>query len=141
MKVDAVFVSKTIGDQRRYRKDGSKIYTLEDVYPHADLVTYPSNFEGFGSAFLEAVYFRKPVVVNTYSIYTMDIKPKGFSVIEIDGYVSDRAVRKTRGILNNAKQCQKMVDHNYRIATRYFSYATLHKKLTNLISDDFSCVT
>ncbi len=140
MKVDTVFVSKTIGDHRRYRKDGVKIYTLEDVYPHADLVTYPSDFEGFGSAFLEAIYYRKPVVVNTYSIYTMDIKPKGFSVIEIDGYVNDKAVRKTRDILKNTRHCQKMVDHNYKIASRYYSYATLHKKLKNLISDYISCV-
>ena len=42
-----------------------KVYTLFDIYPHADLVTYPSYYEGFGNAFLEAVYFRKPVVVNT----------------------------------------------------------------------------
>ena len=35
-----------------------------------------------------AGYFRKPVVVNTYSIYTKDIKPKGFDVIELEGYVT-----------------------------------------------------
>jgi glycosyltransferase involved in cell wall biosynthesis len=80
MSVNTVFVSKIIDEHRKYTRQGAKVYTLEDVYPHADLVTYPSNFEGFGNAFLEAIYFRKPVVVNTYSIYTMDIKPKGFSV-------------------------------------------------------------
>jgi glycosyltransferase involved in cell wall biosynthesis len=127
MNVDAAFVSKIIGNHRRYRKDGSKIYTLEDVYPHADLVTYPSNFEGFGSAFLEAVYFRKPMVVNTYSIYTLDVKPKGFSVIEIDGYVGDRSVRETRSILENTKGCRKMVDHNYNLASRYIPMPCLIK--------------
>ena len=39
--------------------------------PHADLVTYPSTFEGFGNAFLEAIYYCRPIVVNTYSIYAM----------------------------------------------------------------------
>jgi hypothetical protein len=33
-----------------------------------------------------------------------------------------------------------MVDHNYNLASRYYSYATLYKKLKNLISDDFSCI-
>ena len=65
-------------------QDGRKIYTIEDIYHYADLVTYPSTFEGFGNAFLEAIYFRKPVVVNLYSIYRVDIKPKGFSAIELD---------------------------------------------------------
>lgn len=76
--VDTIFVSDIIDDHRGTTEDGRKIYTLYDIYPHADLVTYPSNYEGFGNAFLEAVYFKKPIVVNTCSIYTVDIRPKGF---------------------------------------------------------------
>ena len=53
------------GRRRGLNAAGKKVYTLFDIYPHADLVTYPSYYEGFGNAFLEAVYFRKPVVVNT----------------------------------------------------------------------------
>jgi glycosyltransferase involved in cell wall biosynthesis len=140
MKVNTLFVSDIIKERRGTTPDGRKIYTLEDIYPHSDLVTYPSNFEGFGNAFLEAIYFRKPIVVNTYSIYSMDIKPKGFSVIEIDGYVTDAAVRKTRKILKDPKQREKMVGRNYEIARRYYSYDILHHKLKGLISDCFSCV-
>jgi glycosyltransferase involved in cell wall biosynthesis len=139
MKVDTYFVANIINEQRGRTENGRKIYTLEDVYPHADLVTYPSTFEGFGNAFLEAVYFCRPIVVNTYSIYTMDIKPKGFDVIEIDGYVSDEAVRKTRKVLTDKKLRQKMVRHNYETAKKYFSYRILSKKLKNLISDCTGC--
>jgi glycosyltransferase involved in cell wall biosynthesis len=80
MKVDTYFVSNIINEQRGLTKNGRKIYTLEDVYPHADLVTYPSTFEGFGNAFLEAVYFCRPIVVNTYPIQSIRwiSSPKGF---------------------------------------------------------------
>ena len=139
MKVDTYFVSNIINEQRGLTKNGRKIYTLEDVYPHADLVTYPSTFEGFGNAFLEAIYFCRPIVVNTYSIYNMDIKPKGFSVIEIDGYVSDAAVRQTRKVLKDSEYRNKMVKHNYETARKYFSYFVLRKKLKNLISDCTGC--
>ena len=139
MKVDTYFVSNIINEQRGLTKNGRKIYTLEDVYPHADLVTYPSTLEGFGNAFLEAIYFCRPIVVNTYSIYTMDIKPKGFSVIEIDGYVSDTAVRQARKVLKNAEYRHQMVKHNYETAQKYFSYSVLRKKLKNLISDCTGC--
>jgi glycosyltransferase involved in cell wall biosynthesis len=139
MKVDTYFVSNIINEKRGRTKNGRKIYTLEDVYPHADLVTYPSTFEGFGNAFLEAIYFCKPIVVNTYSIYTMDIKPKGFSVIEIDGFVSDDAVRKTRKVLTDGELRTEMVQHNYETAKKYFSYSVLNKKLKNLISDCTGC--
>ena len=139
MKVDTYFVSNIINEHRGLTKNGRKIYTLQDVYPHADLVTYPSTFEGFGNAFLEAIYFCRAIVVNTYSIYTMDIKPKGFSVIEIDGYVSDEAVRKTRKVLTDPEFRNKMVKHNYETATHYYSYSVLHNKLKNLIKDCTGC--
>jgi len=139
MKVDTYFVSDIINEQRGKTKNGSKIYTLEDIYPHADLVTYPSNFEGFGNAFLEAVYFCRPIVVNIYSIYAIDIKPKGFSVIEIDGYVTDEAVRKTRKVLTDSGLRKNMVTHNYETARKYYSYSVLAKKLNNIISDCSGC--
>jgi glycosyltransferase involved in cell wall biosynthesis len=139
LKVDTYFVANIINEQRGLTKNGRKIYTLEDVYPHADLVTYPSTFEGFGNAFLEAVYYCRPIVVNTYSIYTMDIKPKGFEVIEIDGYVSDEAVRKTRKLLSDPEIREQMVKHNYDVARHYYSYSVLHNKLKSLIKDCTGC--
>ncbi len=129
MKVDTIFVSEIINEQRGTTTDGRKIYTLEDVYPYADLVTYPSTFEGFGNAFLETIYFKKPIVVNTYSIYIKDIKPKGFSVVEIDGYVTEKAVEQTKQILDDPALCQKMVDHNYELGKQYFSYTVLERIL------------
>ena len=86
LNVNTLFVSDIINEHRGHTKKGKKIYTLNDIYPHADLVTYPSTFEEFGNAFLEAVYFKKPIVVNKYSIYTYDIEPKGFLTIELDDY-------------------------------------------------------
>jgi len=140
MNVNTLFVSDIINEKRHQLDNGQKVYTLEDIYPHADLVTYPSNFEGFGNAFLEAVYFRKPIVVNNYSIYSADIKPKGFQVIEINGYVSENAVEMTREVLRNRDLREKMVEKNYQIATRFFSYSVLRQKLKTLILDCLPCI-
>ncbi len=139
MNVDTLFVSDIISDRRGMTSDGRKIYTLNDIYPHADLVTYPSNFEGFGNAFLEAIYFRKPVVINNYSIYTTDIRPKGFAVIEIDGYVTQKAIRLAKKVLRDPDYKQKMVDHNYELGKRHFSYRVLRQKLRSLITDCLPC--
>ena len=135
MKVNTIFVSDIIDEQRGSLPDGRKIYTLQDIYPHADLVTYPSTFEGFGNAFLEAIYFRKPIVVNIYSIYARDIKPKGFSVIEIDGYVTREAVDLTRKVLKDDLLRQQMVNHNYALATEFYSYTVLRTLLRNMITE------
>jgi glycosyltransferase involved in cell wall biosynthesis len=129
MNVNTVFVDDIINEERGTTPDGRKIYTLEDIFPYADLVTYPSTFEGFGNAFLETLYFKKPIVVNTYSIYLKDIQPRGFKVIEIDGYVTDKAVEQTKKVLDNPEFRQEMVDHDFELAKKYFSYSVLEQNL------------
>ena len=134
MKVNTIFVSDIINEERGTTKDGRKIYTLDDIYPHADLVTYQSTFEGFGNAFLEAAYFRKPIVVNEYSIYTKDIKPKGFDVIELPGYVTAEAVEKTKAFLKDPERIEAAADRNYEIGLRFFSFEVLERQLKHYIA-------
>ncbi len=133
--VDTIFISNRIQEKRGRTPNGEKVYALYDVYPHADLITYPSTFEGFGNAFLEAVYFRKPIVVNAYSIYVMDIKPKGFRAIELDGYVSKAALKEVRRVLEDSRYRKAMVDHNFEVARRHYSYAVLEEMLTGFIKE------
>ncbi len=137
MGVALNLVSDVISDRRGLTKDGRHIYTLWDVYPHADLVTYPSSFEGFGNAFLEAVYFRRPIVVNNYSIFDVDIKPKGFRVIEFGGYITDGTLRQTRQVLTDPEFASELVETNYRLGRRYYSYAVLERHLQMLMAECF----
>jgi len=131
------FEAEVISDSRGRTPDGRKVYRLADVYPWADLVTYPSSVEGFGNAFLEAIYFRRPLVVNNYSIYDVDIKPKGFRVIEFDGFIVDATVEQTRYVLDHPDVVQEMAETNYRLAGRFFSYGVLERRLHTLIADCF----
>jgi glycosyltransferase involved in cell wall biosynthesis len=135
--VDAIFVSDIIGEHRGLTEDGRKVYSLADVYPHADLVTYPSIFEGFGNAFLEAIHHRKPILVNNYSVYSYDIRPKGFRVIEIDEFITDETIRKTRAVLDNEELRQNMVDMNYELALKYYSYAALEQLLQYIVQSQW----
>ncbi len=130
--INARFVDDIIGDSRSTTPDGKKIYTLDDIYPSADLVTYPSIVEGFGNAFLEAIYHRKPILVNNYSIYSHDIKPKGFDVIEMDNFISNSTVEYTRQVLKDKDQIARMVETNYNLGLKYYSYSVLETKLRHL---------
>lgn len=129
MGVSTLFCSDYFDDERRIEADGRKVYSLWDAYPQADLVTYPSEVEGFGNAFLEAIYFRKPIVVNNYAIFATDIRPKGFSVIEFDEYMTDATISQTREVLDNPALRAAMVDRNYELGQAHFSYAVLRRKL------------
>jgi mannosylglucosylglycerate synthase len=131
------FEADIIGETRGVTADGRKIYSLGDIYPHADLVTYPSALEGFGNAFLEAIYFKRPLVVNNYSIYEADIKPKGFKVIEFDGFISNATLEETRYVLKHPEESAEHAEHNYELARRYYSFTMLERHLSLLLSDCF----
>ena len=127
--IDLVLCGDRIADRRQLDGAGRKVYVLKDLYPHADLVTFPSLYEGFGNALLEAVYFRRPVVVNRYSVFIRDIEPKGFRMPTIDGFVSRATVQEIRRIVEDAQYRQQLVDHNYEVARRYYGYPVLRHGL------------
>ncbi|RJQ49334.1 MAG: glycosyltransferase [Desulfobacteraceae bacterium] len=112
-------------------------FSLWDVYPHADFITYPSLYEGFGNAFLEAVYFKKPILINRYSIFVRDIEPREFDLAVMDGFLTRKTVEKIRKVLEDPEERKRMVDRNYEIARRYYSFAVLERWLKTLFSNFF----
>jgi glycosyltransferase involved in cell wall biosynthesis len=133
MQVDLRLIDHIIGTERS-KIDGHKVYSLWDAYPHADLVTYPSTYEGFGNALLETVYFKRLMVVNRYPVYNADIGPLGFEFVELDGFVNEAAVGRTRELLKDPGQVTAMADKNYAIAQDNFSLEVLERKLRDLLS-------
>jgi glycosyltransferase involved in cell wall biosynthesis len=108
--------------------------SLEEVYAQADLITYPSLYEGFGNALLEAFYFRKPVLVNRYATFVSDIEPKGFKVISMNGFLTRNVLEQVRRVIADEEYRQEMVDHNFELGTKFFSYAVLRRRLRSLIT-------
>jgi glycosyltransferase involved in cell wall biosynthesis len=111
--------------------------SLWDIYPHADLITYPSLYEGFGNAFLEAVYFKKPLLINRYATFVRDIEPRGFDLIEMDGFLTHQTVNKVREVLESPQRRQKMVNTNYEVASRHYSFMVLRRWLNILLTNFF----
>jgi len=134
LNVPLIIKPEIIESERRITPDGNKTYTIWDIYPHADFVTYPSLYEGFGNAFLEAIFFKKPILVNRYSIYQQDIEPIGFDVVSMDGYVNDEAVKKIKHILKHPEERRRLVNKNFDLASRFFSYKVLEQRLRTIIS-------
>ena len=134
LKVKTLFESEKIQDTRS-EKRGVKRYSLHDLYLHADLVTFPSLFEGFGNALLETIYFRKPLVVNSYSTYLYDIKPLGFDVVEFNNFISAETVSTTLDLLSDPARIERMIENNYKLGRRHFSYSVLEDKLRHILND------
>jgi len=130
--IRAIFLSGRIGQTRGIAGDGRRIYTLADVYPHADFVTYPSTWEGFGNALLEAVYFGRPVLVNRYPVYVSDIAPTGLRAVEMDGVVTDAVVTEVRAVLDDSERRRDWARVNAAIGRTHFSIGLARERLAGI---------
>ena len=135
LNVRTIFAASLINHGRGVDTDGRRIFSLADVYQQADLITYPSRVEGFGNAFLEAVYYRRPVVMSTYEIFKTDIEPKGFKVIGFGDFIGDETVRAVRAVLHDPALAAEMANHNFELGRRYYSWRTLEHRLVHLVGD------
>ncbi|MDR2363062.1 MAG: glycosyltransferase family 4 protein, partial [Spirochaetaceae bacterium] len=127
--VDVIVRPDIIGADRGITESGAKKYSLWDCYLNADFVTYPSTYEGFGNAFLEAVWFKKPILVNRYSIFQEDIEPLNFDVVVMENYVTPEIIETVRVILENPEAITLMGAKNFELGRRFFSFRLLEQRL------------
>ena len=139
LNVDLVLGGDLMGQTRGFRPDGKKIYDLWDCYAIADFVTYPSSYEGFGNAFLEAIFCRKPILVNRYAIFETDIEPLGFKTAVIENYVTEETLKQVRRLLDDEEHRAASAFHNFELGKKLFSYELLEKKLKAIL-DNFGTV-
>jgi glycosyltransferase involved in cell wall biosynthesis len=135
--VDLRLLNLRISDPMNPDVNRKDLYTLWDVYPHADFITYPSLYEGFGNAFLEAIYFKRPLLINRYAIFVRDIEPRGFDLIAMDGFLTRRTVDRVKEILQSPQRREEMVNTNFDIASRHYSYSVLRRWLNTLLFNFF----
>jgi len=145
--IDVLFIEDII-DSSRDTRDGQKIYALWDTYVFADLVTYPSLWEGWGNQLLEAVYARQPIVIYEYPVFKADIKGNGFEILSLGDEVAGRddlglvevapevieaAADEAVVVLTNGEARDQMVERNFQIGREHYSMAALEKYLGELV--------
>jgi glycosyltransferase involved in cell wall biosynthesis len=137
LKVDLRLVTTPIADPWNGNGNWKTEYTLWDIYSSADFITYPSSYEGFGNAFVEAIYLKKPILINRYATFVRDIEPKGFDLVVMDRFLCKHTVDKIKQILESPEHREKLVRKNYEKASRHFSYAVLRNQLNAMMNDFF----
>jgi glycosyltransferase involved in cell wall biosynthesis len=113
-------------------------HTLSEAYLAADLITYPSLYEGFGNALVEAVFHGKPTLVNRYPVYEADIRPLGLRFVEIDGAITNEAVAQVRDLLASPLKRRALARHNFRIGREHLGYDVLRRRLPGLLGGPWS---
>jgi len=97
-----------------------------------DVVTFPSDIEGFGNPVIESVIYKKPLFVNNFPVLKEFLK-FGFNFVTINGKVTDEAVNKLYKILADEKTKDKILNENIKIANKYFSLMLLKNEIKTMI--------
>ena len=134
LHVSIEIVNDKIQEHRDF-SNGNKVYSLGDIYLNADFITYPSKYEGFGNALLEAIYFKRPMLINCYPVYNCDIKPKGFHFVEINNNIDSLVVDDVRRIIQSPESWKEIGEQNLEIAHDNYSYEILESLLKDLIDE------
>ena len=131
-------------------KNSKKHFDLWDVYACADLVTFPSVWEGWGNQFIEAVFAKRPVAVYEYPVFRSDIRPEGYLVISLGGRDADiltdhgglltlpvknfkRAIHESLRWLIDENTSVKL-EKNFQIGRKYHDYRVLEDFLIKQLS-------
>jgi mannosylglucosylglycerate synthase len=138
----------------RGQEAGQKLYSLWDSYVHADFVTYPSTWEGWGNQFIEAVFARLPVVIFEYPVWTSDLGPTGFDVISLGAQAAPRAdepglvavpaervraaAAQVTAVLREPARREAMVATNLAIARQRFSLTNLRELIEPMVASALS---
>jgi glycosyltransferase involved in cell wall biosynthesis len=140
------FISDHVKAKRKF-SHRVKTYSLWDAYAHADVVSFPSIWEGWGNQFIEAIFAKKPIVLYEYPVYKADIKKEGYDIISLGNGGSDlscdenelysipqknidKAVKQTIRWLKSSKTSAKL-EHNYQIGRKYHDFNVLENFLIN----------
>ncbi|TVR40972.1 MAG: glycosyltransferase, group 1 family protein [Planctomycetota bacterium] len=147
--VDLRHVGERVQHSRGSNASGEKIYSLWDSYVHADFVTYPSQWEGWGNQFIEAVFARLPVLIFEYPVWVSDLGPTGFDVVSLGAEISgkdarglvtlepsviNRAADQVVTLLSDAQARNAAVSANEAIAREHFSLDALERHIRALMT-------
>ena len=145
-RLNVKFISGHVKSSRKF-SHGVKTYALWDAYVYADIISFPSVWEGWGNQFIEAIFAKKPLVIHEYPVYAKDIKQEGYKIISLgnnsikkdqDGLYTlpqeniDKAVKQTLEWLINSN-LQAKLEKNFQIGKKYHDYEVLEKFLVDNI--------
>jgi mannosylglucosylglycerate synthase len=100
--------------------------TMADAYAAADVVVFPSTWEGFGNPVLEAAVYRRPLVVGDYPVLG-ELRQFGFRWFGLDDLDALLAFLR--------RPDRHMHRENARIARQWFAPETLDARLDRLLRD------
>lgn len=94
-------------------------FDIADAYAAADVVAFPSEWEGFGNPVIESALYRRPLALRRYPV-AVELERFGFRWFDIDD-------------LSVARADPELLEHNRAVARRHFSLHDLPERIEGIL--------
>jgi len=109
----------------RVRTIHRHVAAVEDAYATADVVAFPSSWEGFGNPAVESAIHRRPLAIGSYPV-AEELRAFGFR-----WWSADNAAGLASWL---ADPDPALLDHNRSVAERHFGLDTLERALAGALA-------
>lgn len=129
------FAANVFCRKRIFQRSARAPLSLDDAYAAATACTYFSSYEGFGNAFIEAVWAKVPIFVNNYKpVFAEDIGCYPFQLVVVENNeLTVKNIREISNIVSNEKLQKEIGEHNYKIGKEHFSFDVLRNFFHNYL--------
>jgi glycosyltransferase involved in cell wall biosynthesis len=117
----------------RHQNPEQKFYSIHDAYLHADVVLYPNDSSAFGNPVIEAVAYKKPLVVNVFP-NLKEFTDKGFKFVVMDQKVNNELVSDLYELILNKEKAASMAENNYELLQEHYSSEVLDKNMLPVLN-------
>ncbi len=97
-------------------------------------ISHPAGYEGFGNALIEAFAFRKPILVDRYTVLQDDIEPLGFSITSMENGITPEVLAGVSRLLSDEEFRVTATNRNFDLAKEHLGFTTLRDKIGQLLS-------
>jgi len=131
--VNVIFANDRIFLGRHHNQE-QKFYSIHDAYVHADVVLYPNEGDAFGNPIIEAVAYKKPLVVNTFP-NLKEFKDLGFRFVVMDQKMDTEVISDTYELIANKEKANEVVEHNFGLLKKHYSSDVLDQNLIPILNE------
>jgi len=110
------FINNNNLNSRTLILSGLKIEEMATIYKHAEMLIYPSIFEGFGIPILEALYSKIPVITSKGGCFSEAGGPDSIYINPISKKEILEAIKKIEGTPNLK---EKMIENGLKYAKNF----------------------
>ncbi|MBW2972515.1 glycosyltransferase family 4 protein [Candidatus Woesearchaeota archaeon] len=133
MGVNVIFANDRIF-LGRHQNPEQKFYSIHDAYIHSDFVIYPNTSDAFGNPVIEAVAYRKPLIVNRFPNLS-EFEEKGFRFVVMDNKVTPEVISDAYELISHKEKLDAAVENNFSLLKAHYSSNCLDDALIPILND------